>query len=139
MQAWLYWTVQWVTVLGVVAVFLHGRRRKGGKEQEARLVACLNVVESRTEELDRSFEIYRRKMDDGLKRLAKICDKASALVDRGFEFNSFSASDEEKELRSIVPDTKGEIPSLEDVEKTRHRLREELKQDRSVLLRNQLS
>lgn len=138
MQAWLSWGLQATTLMGLVGLLFYVRRRRQ-EDNQARLTACLNVVESRAEELERASEVYRRKMEDAIKRLSNICDKAATLVDRGFEFNAFSPSEEERELKTIVPDSKDEIPSIKEIERTRHRLREELKVDKIQVLRDQLS
>lgn len=136
---WVFGSVQVLTLVFLCALLVYVRRRRTDKEGQARLTACLNVVESRAQELERASELYRRKMEDGLKRLAGICDKASELVERGFEFSHFSPSEEERELKSIVPDARNEIPQVQEIERTRHRLREELKIERSALLRDQLA
>ncbi len=135
----LQWVVQGLTLAGLVGLLFYVRRKRENDEAERRVAACLNVVENRTESLERAAENYRLKMEDGLKRLNVICDKATTLFDRGFEFGGFSPSTEERELRSIVPDERVEIPSLKEVEQVRHRLREELKMDARSVLGDQLT
>lgn len=132
------WVLHLVTVVGLVGLLFYVRKRRVSREQEERVTACLNVVETRTEAMERVSENYRRKMEEGLRRLNVICDKASQLVDRGFGGGNFSPSFEERELKALVPDEKNEIPTLKDVEITRNRLREELALDPDRVLREQL-
>ena len=98
------WILQMVTVVGLVGLLIYVRRRRESREAEERVAACLNVVETRTEAMERVSENYRRKMEEGLKRLNVICDKASHLVERGFGVGNYSPSHEEKELRNLRRD-----------------------------------
>lgn len=132
------WVLHLVTVAGLVGLLVYVRRRRVSRDEEERVTACLNVVETRSEAMERFSESYRRKMDEGLKRLNLICDKANTLVERGFGVGTFPPSFEERELRTLVPDERHEIPTLIQVEQTQSRLRDELTLDNESVLREQL-
>ena len=139
METWIQVILHSVTALSMGGLFYFVRKRGNIKEAEERIKACLNVVESRAETLERTQENVRRKMEDGLLRLNKICEKAHGLVERGFEMGGFPASSEETDLRTIVPDERLEIPSLRELENTRQIAIEELRVSDEVILREQLS
>lgn|SRR3989338_7131630 len=138
METALQWGIHLISLAGLFGLFRYVKRCRLGPEQEGRITACVNVVETRTEALERSAEIYRRKIEESLKRLNRICDRATVWLERGPEMGSLPPSSEENELRGLVPVESQEIPTLRELEQTRFRLKNELIVERSEVLRDQL-
>ena len=107
---------------------------------DQRVSAALNVLEARANQLEREVEQYRRRIEEQIHLLSKVCDQANRLLEKG-RVNSFPRSWEESEIRSLF--TGGEapksIPTLEQVEATRQQLKTESQFDLKTLLKDQLA
>lgn len=136
---WVAYLLMFATLAGLAVWFRRQSKRRSSHEADEKVAACLNVIEARAELLERTQENYRRKMEEGLKRLNVICDKAQTLFDRNFDYGQFAPSHEEQELKSLVPDAQSVIPSLNEIERVRSRLRNDLETDSRRVLEEQLS
>jgi len=91
-------------------------------------------------EWEKSLSRYRAQCDDSLKRLHQICDQASRILQQN-KGTSTLHSKEESELREVA-DAKSashKIPSLEQIENTRARLKKDIPIDLKTLLKDQLA
>jgi hypothetical protein len=91
-------------------------------------------------EWEKAIERYRAQCDDSLKRLHSICDQAARILQQNKGTNSLQ-SKEENELKEVAESKPSlhKIPSLEQIESTRVRLKKDIPIDLRTLLKDQLA
>ncbi len=149
MSASLIWTLQWtlnVFFLAAAALWWWNRRQANEKVNN-RVVAYLNVLESKANQMESEADHYRQRFETQLKALLKICDQAQTILERGRIEIAQPPSREEAELRELGKHSParlsahsgGTIPTLLQLEKTRERLKTEGLLDLKTVLKDQLA
>jgi hypothetical protein len=142
------WAAQAATAFFVGVLGLWVWRLRCGVAQQSngeRVTASLHILETRIQEWDREVQSHREKMAQELRALQRICERAKEILERGqAEGLAQSPSQEEKELKHLALDAApaaepSAIPTLQQVEETKKRLRQHLSFDLRSLLRDQLA
>jgi hypothetical protein len=121
------------------------QRRLGTYLAEDRVTAGLNVLEARLQEWDGEARDRKEKIVAQLRILQRICDKAKEILEQNQTQGASQAiSVEENELKALasepaLPDETQSIPTLQQVEETKKRLKQEMALDLRSLLREQLA
>jgi hypothetical protein len=141
------WIVQGIVnflFLAFVLYMLYARRQNPAareKQFEEKFLAVAKVLETRVHAVETEAQQYRRAADAQLKRLASICDQANEILHRGF-FSDVNTgpTEEETELKAALssPDPL-HIPTIEQLERTKARLKTEIQIDLKTLLQDQLT
>ncbi len=95
-------------VLVAAIGYLWWNRRSARKEDK--LTAYLNVLESRATQLDDETLRYKERCETQLKALARICESARTILERGRWQHSLYPTLEEEELKEAAQITGAETP-----------------------------
>lgn len=106
----------------------------------ARAEAGASRLEERAAELDRARQEFQERARRTLERLSRLCARAEQWIEQGpLPGVGPSATEEGRELVHIAVPPGEEIPSLRDIERTRHRLAAEAQPNLRALLQDQLA
>jgi hypothetical protein len=91
-------------------------------------------------EWETMMQEYRDRCDDSLKRLHHICEQANRILQQNKSAPAIPSREENelKEVLSVKPAVQ-KIPSLEQIENTRIRLKKDIPLDLKTLLKDQLA
>ena len=127
-----------VITVGLIFILVNRTKTKGALSTE-KMAAAVSVLESRMRQTEKEVFESRQKWDEKLKSLNRICEEAQKLFSKGLSSDPIlPPTQEENELRSVVA-SKDEIPTLQELQKTRQRLHTEIQLDLRSLLRDQLA
>lgn len=138
-------------IFTIMSLLKPDRRRATEDASDERITAALNVLETRALQLEKDIQQYRKTIDEQLAGLLGLCDQARQIIDRNqTRVTSFTPSWEEEELkgtRLVAPPSSAaesaavepKIPTLQELEQTRQRHREEVALDLKTILRDQLA
>jgi hypothetical protein len=118
--------------------------RRVGSPRSDSLAARLSAIESKESQRDFEWQRIREDAHAGLRTLHRICESAQKILDKSRE-SLWTPTLEETELRMLIDSTdssrqkRSSIPSLNELEKTKDRLRTESLVNLQTLLREQLA
>lgn len=134
-----------VIISALVFVVWRLQRRFTHLLAEDRVTAGLNILEARLQEWDGDARDRKERALQHLRSLQKICEKAKEILEQNQTHAAAQPiSLEENELKALVaepalPDETQSIPTLQQVEETKKRLKQEIALDLRSLLREQLA
>jgi len=141
------WAVQ-ATLLALLSALAfcvwRVQRRLSRFLAEDRVIAGLNILEARLQEWDAEARDRKEKAIQQLRILVRVCEKAKEILEHNQTQGASSISLEENELKALVaeptlPDETQSIPTLQQVEETKKRLKGDIALDLRSLLRDQLA
>lgn len=118
------------------------RRQVSEPAWEEKINAALGTLELRVKKFESDAVEYRKRLDAQLARLGKLCDQATEIIQHGvFSDGKHAPSVEETELKSAIELEKDpiHIPTYEQLQKTKARLKAEMQLDLRTVLQDQLS
>lgn len=134
-MTWL-WCIQLGLDIALMALVLRLRRKAEASSTEA----LSRRLDERAAELDRARQEFQDRARRALERLNRACARAEQWLDQGpLPGLSVSGTEEGRELSAVSAAPAEEIPSLRDIERTRHRLAAESQPNLRALLQDQLS
>jgi hypothetical protein len=129
-------------LIGAAMYLLYARRQNGAaKIVEEKFASIARGLEVRVQSIEMEAHQYRRNTDAHLKRLAAICDQATEILHRGlFADVNQGPTQEETELKAALHTSDPlHLPTIEQLERTKARLKSEIQLDLRTLLQDQLS
>jgi ribosomal protein L16 Arg81 hydroxylase len=144
------WILQgFVNLIGFsfIVVWLYARRQNPKSlmtQLDDKFQQFCRGMENRLERVETESQIYRRQLESQLKRLGAICDQATEVLHRGiFVDINHGPTVEETEIKAALSNISASgplhIPTIEQLERTKARLRTEAQMDLRTLLQDQLS
>ena len=130
-----------VDLLFLVAAGYFWVRFRSTLQKDEALPNSLAQWEKKRLEAENEIEVLRRQTEEELKRLRRIIEQSHQFLERlKNRAGTFAPTQEERELAEMTSeDAEPPIPTLRDLEKTRHRLKSDICVDLKTLLRDQLS
>ena len=138
------WTVQLAFDM-MAAVFIAKwfltQRDQAINPPEQKIEALIQVIQQRAGEWEKAAQQNKTRAEQQLRALARICEQANQTLSRAKLHNgSLVPSEEENELRAFsAPTDEEKIPSLEQIQKTRKRIKNEMALSLKALLSEQLN
>ncbi|MCB9254986.1 MAG: hypothetical protein H6617_09915 [Bdellovibrionaceae bacterium] len=137
---WIWFIQLSVNICLAFALWWVHKSHQQSDEERAKATACVNVLQARVDECEQKLRAYEARMKSQLQRLIYICERAEEVIEQTRVPNiQLAATVEQKELASFTFSNEKEIPSLQEVERTRERLTNESPVDLRTLLSHQLA
>jgi hypothetical protein len=134
-----------IALITLAVLWLNDRRKNSLSHQEDRLLASMRALDTRASQYESRWLEFQNEMTSQLKTLHRVCDQAQRILDRSRQTLAHMVPTlEECELKAVLSgheiraSNEPTIPSVKDLEKTRHRIQSEVSMDLRSLLREQL-
>ncbi len=124
-------------IVGFAVFYLLKKSTPAENPLETQVEGRLQLIDHKAKESELIATQYRARLDAELARLVRLCDQATAIVERSAMHDTMGPTIEEHELKSAIQQ-RDVIPTLKQIEKTKERLNHDLRVDLRSLLRDQL-